>query len=115
MQKCITLKSRRLTQLTVLLSLSACDWVLSLRNCSMFHLAGAVNPMGKLINCRELRSESDQSNAPTDGPGWTSPPSASSFYTWDIVSSKTPPCEAQIRRVGTTQPFTRLSSVYAVT
>ena len=40
------------------------DWVLLLCNCPVFHLAGAVNPIGKLSNCRELHSESDQSNKP---------------------------------------------------
>ena len=41
------------------------DWVLSLCNCPIFHSAGAVNPMGKLSNCRQLLSESDQSHAPS--------------------------------------------------
>ena len=47
-------------------TLGACDWSLSLRNCPVFHSAGAVNPMGKLNNCRQLLSESDQPNAPFD-------------------------------------------------
>ena len=38
------------------------DWALLLRNSPFFHSAGTVNPMGKLINCRELHSESAQSN-----------------------------------------------------
>ncbi len=40
-----------------------CDWTLSPCNFPMFHSAGAVNPMGKLSNCRQLLSESDQPNA----------------------------------------------------
>ena len=40
-----------------------CDWARSLRNCPVFHSADAVNPMGKLINCWQLLSKSDQPNA----------------------------------------------------
>ncbi len=46
--------------------LGACDWALSLRNSPVFHSAGAVNPLGKLSNCRQLLSESDQPNALND-------------------------------------------------
>ena len=42
-------------------------WSLSLRNSPVFHLAGAVNPIGKLINCRELLSKSAHPNGPTGG------------------------------------------------
>ena len=43
--------------------MGAFDWALSLRNCAVFHSAGAANPIGKLSNCRELlRSESAHPN-----------------------------------------------------
>ena len=41
-------------------------WSLSLRNSPVFHSAGTVNPMGKLIDCRELCSKSDHLNGPDD-------------------------------------------------
>ncbi len=44
-------------------TLGACDWLLSLRNSPVFHSAGAVDPMGKLSNCRQLLTESAQSHA----------------------------------------------------
>ena len=40
------------------------NWVLLLCNCLCLCLTGAANPIGKLINCQELRSESAQSNIP---------------------------------------------------
>ena len=43
-------------------SLGAFDWAVSLRNCPVFHSAGAVNPIEKLSNCRELLSESANPN-----------------------------------------------------
>ena len=42
------------------------DWVHSLRNSPVFNLTGAVNPIRKLNNCWELRSESAQSNRPNN-------------------------------------------------
>ena len=42
------------------------DGALSLRNCPVFHSAGAVKLTGKLGNCRELLSESAQPNRPSD-------------------------------------------------
>ncbi len=45
-------------------TLGPCDWALSLRDSPVFHSAGAVNPMGKLSNCRQSLSESDQPMRP---------------------------------------------------
>ena len=47
-----------------LLTLGPFDWPLSWRNSPVFHSAGTVNPIEKLSNLRELRSESAQSNMP---------------------------------------------------
>ena len=42
------------------------DWAHSLRNSLVFHLAGAVNPMGKLSDCQQLGSESTHPKMPNE-------------------------------------------------